>query len=135
MDSKVTYKVSLSNGETFYENKGIMKSEPGEVSSLRKLYNYIDENNLAITSVALVCNGVEHNLPSSGNQARFKAFSDAYKPKDYKIYRKVGTTLQGGSHEVTEHFTVARAIYDGYYVELWVNNNAPYNSYVLVSGD
>lgn len=53
----VTFKVSLSNGETFYEGKEPYDFRPGEPSPIQRLFAYIDRAGLGITSLSLVAAG------------------------------------------------------------------------------
>ncbi len=50
---KPKWTVSLSNGETLYEGKNEYEHSEGEPTPWRRLLNYIEEEELSITSLAL----------------------------------------------------------------------------------
>lgn len=133
LEKNVRLKVSLSNGETFYEGTKPFEFIAGEKSALQRMLDYIDDHALEIRSVSLLTRkGVEHHLPSAGNSPRFKEFESAEKPYDYRVYRKFGADVMGGK-TVTDHFTVAEAFYPGKLsVQLWVNESPPHSSYIVV---
>lgn len=117
----VKWRVSLSNGETYYEGKGLFIEELGELSPWNKLLQYLKEKEVTITSLGLYTNdGKTFNLHSSGNNPKFNIFSKEDLPISYKMYRKLGIDLQGGSDNSL--FTVAIAEYVDYELQLWVND-------------
>lgn len=119
----VRWSVSLNNGATLYEEKGDYVSIQGVLSPWQRLLKYVEENNLQITSLALYTeDGRRFNLPSAGNNPRFKAFGEAEKPVKYRAYRRVGMDVLTGSDQKEEVFTIAEAEYtDGKKLQLWVD--------------
>jgi len=138
----VFWQVSLSNGETFFENKGRFVEIPNELSPWQKLYKYIAENKLLITSLSLYTNdGRTFNLPSAGKNPKFKPFNDAPKPIDYNFFRAIArefTGMQEGNKatiintKISDWFTIIEASYPSYKLQLWVDNRNTKNCWVLV---
>lgn len=128
---RVFFKVSLSNGENIYENKGDYLRIPGELPPWERLKQYISDSNLTITSLDLYTDeGNTFNLPSSGQNPKFKAFADSLKPSSYNFFRRAGSDYGKG----WEVYAVAEAIFSNYILQMWVNNNNPDNSWVLITG-
>lgn len=138
--TKIKWQVSLSNGETFFEDKGDYVLIPGELSPWQRLIKYIALNRLLITSISLYTdNGYRYNLPSSGNNPNFKPFRLAEKPLDYNFEhyfaaekglnesREINVDINEG-----ELYTVISAIYPKYTLQLWVSENNPKNSWCVV---
>ena len=137
MDShKVKFKVSFSNGETFYEGKGKFVEIEGEKSPAQRMFDYQDENELDITSMSLyLSNGQEFHLPSRGKNPKFRAFDEATKPLDYNVFRKIARNVSlSGEVQQADHFTCIESIYEDHSVQLWVDEQAPHSSYVLMKG-
>jgi len=140
MDSKnnVTWQVSLSNGETFFEGKGQFEEIAGIDSSWQRLIKYIAVNKLSITSLSLVTeDGRTFNLPSAGKNPKFKPFVDAEKPLDYELHRTISREHTVVNNQITktenvDWFTYIEAIYPNYKLQLWVDENNTRNSWVLV---
>lgn len=139
---KVKFKVSLSNGETFYEGKGYFKEFEGEKSPWQKLIQYTIENRLEITSLSLYTDGGKtFNLPSAGKNPKFKHFNDIPNPIDYNIMRSIAREVKVSSKdkgfvlerevEISEWFTIAEAIYSDYKLQLWVDELNNKNCWVL----
>ena len=130
----VKWYVSLSNGETFFESKGDYKNLPDVKSPWQRLIDYTIDNNVDITSLGLYTDdGRRWNLTSSGNAPKFNAFSNAMKPIDYNIERSLSREMRrDGSVEVLEFYTVARAIYSTFELQIWVNNKNPDISYSYI---
>lgn len=134
----VKWQVSLSNGETFFENKGKYLEIPNEKSPWQRLIQYIAENKLKITSIALYTDlGQSFNLPSSGNNPKFKPFLDAEKPLDYNMFRSIAKearviNMKAGSAKVSEWFTTIEAIYSNCKLQLWVDENNIKNCWTLI---
>lgn len=130
-DRLVKFKVSLSNGETFYEGKGDYKVIPGERSPLGRLLDYIDRNELDITSLSLFAdNGQEWHLPSRGKNPKFQAFDRATKPVDYTIYRVMGADVLGDNKR--DWYTVIEADFGvGRTIQLWVNDEPPHIAHII----
>lgn len=140
-DFKVKWRASLSNGETHYEGKGDYTRVPGELSPWLRLQEYITDNGLTITSLALYDDkGRTFNLPSSGSRPKFKAFTDTLPPVDYDMFRAISQDLgqtDGENVELydyvenQEHFTVVSALYSTYSLQLWVSELNPDHCWVL----
>ncbi len=129
----IKWTVSLSNGETLYEGKGDFKEVEGEDSPYRKLLKHLDKKDLKITSLGLYNdNNSRWNLPSAGKNPKFKAFDDAEKPKDYRFFRKIGADILSGVPKNEEVFAVIEAQFENYKLQLWVRDDSPHESWVLV---
>lgn len=124
----VKWKISLSNGETLHEGKGNYKEVKGEVSPTQRLYKYIEENNLTITSLSLYTDsGYTYNLHSLGTNPQFHIFNRGEKPIEYKVFRQLGTNVGNKS----DLYTVAQATYKHFSLQLWVDENNPKNCWSL----
>jgi hypothetical protein len=136
MEQKVKWTVSLNNGETLYENKGLFTNVLGELSAWNKLQNYINENNLTITSLSLMTDaGQRWNLPSMGKNPKFKAFDTAVKPYKYVLERKVG--VDWDDKDNLDTFTTISAYLkiegNDYKQTIWVQDNNPQVTWVIVN--
>lgn len=142
---KVQFKISLSNGETLYENKGPLQEIPNEKSPWQKAIDYTISNNCVITSLSLFTeDGHTFNLPSLGKNPKFREFANLQeKPIDFNVSRKIaternmekypdGSVVQVSAQRISEHYTIAEAIYSSYSLQLWVDELDPRNSWVLV---
>jgi len=127
---KARWKISLNNGQTFYEGKGNFKTIAGELSPYQKLLKYIQENNLTITSMALYTDDNRvHNSPSKGKNPHFKAFHESTKPIKYIFERKIGYNMGGD----VDKFTVISAVYeDNKKMSIWVDESNSNNVYTLL---
>jgi hypothetical protein len=134
----VLFQVSLSNGETFFEDKGQFITIPGELSPWQRLINYITEKKLLITSLSLYTkDGRTFNLPSSGKNPKFRPFQVAEKPIDYNYCHYIAR-----EHEIVDKkivgtvasdwFAMIEAIYPDYRLQVWVDEKNTKNSWVLV---
>lgn len=127
---RVKWSVSLANGETFFEEKGAFQTLPGAPSPWQRLLAYCTTHHLTITSLSLYTDeGQTFHLPSNGTNPKFHAFHQAAKPLSYNFYRVVGHDIYD---KVFDHFAVIEAIYDSYRLQIWVNENDPKHSWVLV---
>lgn len=136
MDYKVKWTVSLNNGETHYEGKGLFLEVAGELSAWNKLQNYLSENNLTITSLALYTDeGRRWNLPSSGKNPKFRAFDMAEKPFKYTMERKVG--LDWDDKQNSDIYTTINSWFDIegsiYKFTIWVDDRNPNNTWSVVN--
>lgn len=137
----IKWQVSLSNGETLFEDKGNFCEVEGEPSPWQKLLLYMAEKRAVITSLSLYSDDGGHwNLPSAGKNPKFRAFFEAPKPIDFDCYRAMGTDFLRGQEDnkfrpqEPDLFTVARAIYaNGRKIEIWVDENNPRNCWTLMS--
>jgi hypothetical protein len=142
---KVKFKVSLNNGETFYEGKGDYVEIAGQLSPWQRLLKYTVDNKVEITSLSLYTDsGQTFNLPSSGKNPKFKPFRDIQKPIDYDLKRYVAreldtTRINGDltldNIAVSEWFTVIEAIYPDYKLELWVDEFNIQNCWTLCTAN
>ncbi len=129
----VKWKISLSNGETFYEGKGKFKDISGLKSPFQRLLDYTLDTKTYITSLSLYTDsGQSFNLPSSGNRPRFNEFNNLSKPIDYNIFRKMAKNISKDGSEISDWFTVAEAIYPDYKLQLWVDEKNYKNCWTLV---
>ncbi|XOB41793.1 MAG: hypothetical protein ACKKMS_00115 [Candidatus Nealsonbacteria bacterium] len=126
-DSKVKWAISLSNGETVYEDKGDYRIIKGEISPWQKLLKFIDKQGVRITSLSLYMDdGRRWNLPSAGRNPKFKEFADAEKPISYRFFRKAGIDMDfDGGNRKEEIYTVAEAIYKDKKLQVWVPEENP----------
>jgi len=141
LNHNVKWQVSLSTGETFFEDKGDFIEIPDQLSPWQRLQKYLIENEAQITSLSLYTNdGQSFNLPSAGKNPKFKAFSDLEKPLDYQMFRTIGRNVAGlkngvvvplNEHGFDDWFTVIEAIYSFGSLQLWVDENNSKNSWVL----
>jgi hypothetical protein len=134
----VLWQASLSNGETFYEEKGNYKEIAGEPSPWQRLLHYTAQKRVLITSLALYTrDGRTFNLPSAGKNPRFAEFAILETPFDFRCERKIAREHDIANNEVTKStttdwFTVAVAMYQGYELQLWVDEMNTKNSWSLV---
>lgn len=126
---QVKWKVSLSNGETLYEEKGDYLRLDGQLSPWMRLKKYIEDNNLTITSLALYTdNAQSYNLPSNGKNPKFHQFESVIKPYKYDFYRVVGHDVQSTEEE---KFAVIEAYYKYTILQIWTSESNPENSWSL----
>ena len=130
----VKWYVSLNNGETFFEGKNKFVDIDGEKSPWLRLVDHLIDNNLQITSLGLYSDdGRRWNLASAGACPKFKMFENVEKPIDYNVERSVAREMQqNGEIKIVEFYTVARALYEHYELQLWVNNFNPDISYSYI---
>lgn len=125
---KVLWTVSLSNGETFYEEKGNFKTIEGELSPWQRLLAYIVEKQLNITSLSLYTNdGRRWNIPSTPTKdsaPRFRQLEGMQRPHSHKFYRKMAGEVNQVTGEVTkqEHYHVIEAGFKHHNIQVWVND-------------
>lgn len=135
MNYNVKWTVSLNNGETHYEGKGLFQEIEGDLSAWNKLNLYLKENNLNITYLALYTdNGKRWNLPSLGKNPKFKAFDTAEKPIKYVMERKIG--LDWDNKDETDIYTTINAWFniqgEQYKLSIWVDEKNTNNSWSLI---
>jgi len=131
----INWKASLSNGETFYEDKGDFCAIENELSPWRRLIKYTLDNKCSITSLALYGGGRTFNLPSAGRgMPKFRVFETADRPIDFNFFRKYGGDLNKGQtdFESSDDFACIEAIYKDYRLQLWVDDRHSENCWVLV---
>jgi len=133
----VTWKASLSNGETAYEGKGQFEEIDGELSPWNKLVEYIADNDLKITSLALeTFDGRTFHVPSAGKSPRFPMFENQPKPNDYRFFNAVTSVImESGEGDVTSMYRVIEAVYDDHRLQMWVDVYNPRNCWCLVVKD
>jgi hypothetical protein len=130
----VKWKVSLSNGETFYEGKGDYKLLKGELSPWDRLTKYLQGTKTEITSLSLYTDsGQNYHLPSSGNNPKFKGFVEIGKPINFTYFREAGLDLiSSAPSRTTEVFAIISANYKDHSLQVWVSEKNPNNSWALV---
>lgn len=139
----VKFKVSLSNGETYYEGKAPFEEIVNQPSPWQRLIRYTIDKKCTITSLALYTDsGQTFNLPSLGKNPKFKEFATLKeKPIDFQVSRKIATEMDvvkteagynTSNRKVAEWYTVAEAIYPSYSLQLWVDEQDTKNCWVLV---
>lgn len=128
----VLWKVSLSNGETLYEEKGDYQIIPGQLSPWQRLLRHMVDVQAYITSLALYTRkGQTFNLPSLSKNPKFHVFANAKKPTHYTFYRKYGHDVYE-NEESADLFSVIEAQYETYKLQLWVDEKHPENCWTLV---
>src|SRR6056297_3747626 len=132
MTRNIKWTVGLSDGSNKQSDKGEFKRVKGELSPWQKLLNYIDKKGLKITSLALFIEGKRWNLPSKGNQPKFRAFDEAKSPNSYRFFRKMGVDILNGKKKDVEHYAVAEAQYNNKKLQIWVKDKEPYPSWSIV---
>lgn len=133
---KVKWQVSLSDGQTLFEDKGDFAVVPGELSPWNKLLKYIEDNSLAITSLSLYTDdGRTFNLPSLGKNPKFRAFDLATKPTKLMLERKFA--VDADDKDNPDMFTTICAWYDFENIiiklSIWVSEANPNNSWSLIT--
>lgn len=134
----VKWQVSLSNGETIFEDKGSFLDIEGQPSPWQRLLLHLAETGARITSLSLYHDdGRRWNLPSSGNRPKFQAFDQAEKPMGFACFRKVGFDVINTTETVEvnpskqDWFTVAQAEFSDGFLEIWVNERDPKHTWTL----
>lgn len=123
------WKIGLSNGENFLEGNIPFQIIVGEKSPWLKLQDYIKEKGLKITSLCLVYQDRTFNLPSAGNNPKFRAFSEIEKPLSYNFFRMLGSDLNGTQNDL---YSVIEAVYSDKKLQLWLNERNPNSCWVLI---
>jgi hypothetical protein len=132
------WKVSLNNGETLYECKGDYQQIPGQPSPWQRLQKYISKNKLEITSLSLYTDkGQTWQMPSAGSNPKFREFDNVEKPLDYDMCRKMAREAKvikmvAKKAKVVEWYTVIKAFYKDYTLEVWVDELNPKSSWTIV---
>lgn len=141
---KVKFKVSLSNGQTFYEGKTPFEEISGQKSPWQRLIQYTVDNKCDITSLSLYTDdGKTFNLPSNGKNPRFREFANQKeKPIDFDVRRAIAyeqnvirqdnKVIPTSDKRLADFYTIAVAIYPSYSLQLWVDEQDPRNCWVLV---
>ena len=142
LNNRVKWQVSLSNGETLYEDKGNFVRVAGEKSPWQKLISYMAFKEVYITSLSLYTDdGQRFNLPSAGNNPKFSMFDLIDKPLDYSFCHKLlqdhDVVYEGDKASITgtqivAEYTVIEAIYKEYRLQVWVSDNDPRISWAVV---
>ena len=129
MTQNIKWSVGLSDGQNIYEDKGDYKRVEGELSPWLKLMEYIDNNDVEITSLSLYTDeGRRWNLPSTGNP-KFRELREVEQPDELKFRRKLSKDLVSGNEK---RYAVIEAHYEDYKVQLWVRNKEPNPSWSLI---
>lgn len=133
---KVKWQVSLSNGETFFEDKGNFLQVDGELSPYNKLLEYIKYKDVSITSLSLYTDdGRTFNLPSLGKHPKFRSFDTAIKPYKLAMERRCAMDTDGDSAEKFTTICAWYALNDydlSIKLSIWVDENNTNNSWSLV---
>ena len=134
---RVFWRVSLSNGETFHENKRPFRRIAGELSPWERLKIHMEREGAHITSLSLYANdGKTWNMPSAGGNPHFAAFASAPKPDAFNFFRRAGQSFNVDLALTQQHvFAVAEATIGTGKVQVWVNDKHPENCWVLVVPD
>lgn len=134
MEHNVKWQVSLNNGETLYEGKGNFIEVEGELSPWNKMLEYLQANNLEITSLSLYTDsGQRWNLPSKGGNPKFRAFDMAQKPFKLQLERVQG--MDWDDQNNPDIYTTINAFYDYegviYKLSVWVDEKNTNNTWTL----
>lgn len=134
--NKVQFTASLSNGETIYEGKGNFQVIEGSLSPWQRLFKYVAENKLEITSLSLYYEDRRWNLPSRGKNPRFKEFSDIEQPIGFKFFRKAAKEQRmengepQGEAQLVDKYACIEAEYKNKKLQVWVDENQ--NSWSII---
>lgn len=129
----VKWKASLSNGETFYEGKKPFELIVGELSPWERLKEYLTAKELSITSLSLYTDDSKNfHLPSSGNNPRFKLFSEVEKPQGFRYQRQMAVDLWGKNAGKEETIVSVWAIYADYELGIVINEDDSRSSWTIV---
>lgn len=132
-DSNVKWAISLSDGTNAYEDKNEYKEVEGDLSPYQKLLNYIEENDVEMTSMSLYTDeGRAWNLPSAGDNPKFDRFENTDKPVDFKFRRHLRQVGMMGGSSKTYKYAMIEAEYEDYKLQVWVMDKEPYPSWTLV---
>lgn len=138
---KVKFQVSLSDGQTLYEGKGILEEIAGEKSPWQKLQTYVVDQKVEITSLSLFTDDGRHfNLPTAGANPKFNPQIPGERPKplDFEIFRYIDYDIKAipigevVEKKVANWFTVAEVMYPKYKIQIWVDENNSQNSWLMV---
>jgi len=142
MTHKVKWQVSLSNGETFQEGRGMFEQIEGELSPWNKLLKYVEEVRAPITSLSLYTDdGRTFNLHSIGKNPKFASFDIGQKPYKLALERKFAADMavEGGNAERESNFTTIAAWYSLEPIQkciklaIWVDEDNPDNCWSLLT--
>ncbi len=124
----VKWTASLSDGSNIYEDKGDYKEVQGELSPWLKLREYLEDNEVEITSLSLYTDdGKRWNLPSAGNP-KFRELRNVEMPNSFKFRRKLSKDL---ITKKEKRYAVITAIYDDRELQVWVLDKEPYPSWAI----
>jgi hypothetical protein len=123
----LNWKVGISNGENFTEGVYPFEFIPNKKSPWLRLIDYLNLSDSKITSLCLVYKDRTFNLPSAGNNPKFRNFDVAEKPIKYDFGRVIGVDKNGD-----DKYARIEAIYSNYKLQLWVDEKNPNNCWVLV---
>lgn len=130
----VRWKVSLNDGTTYYEGKKPFKMIEGDKPAWVRLQEFVKKYKLRITSLALITNNRTWNLPSSGDNPKFRAFDLADKPISYNYKRILGLDYKiRGGRKIKQIFVIGEAIFKNYKIEVWVDEDRPDNSWIVTN--
>jgi len=128
INSKIKWSVGLSDGSNYHEDKELTNEG---LSAWQKLLKHINNKKLIITSLSLCMQERRWNLPSAGNNPKFKDF-DQDKPTGYRCFRKVGMDILNGIPENKTEYVVIEAEYPKYKLQTWVLDKEPFPSWSSV---
>jgi len=117
---------SLSNGEIVTEGKGKFEEIKGELSPWQKLTNYIAENELDITGLAIKLHGRSYFLPTQSPKFGGEV------PYDYNYSRHVISDVIPNRKDRIQKFIFIEAFYKHFKVRLWVDEMGYKNSWVSI---
>lgn len=127
----IKFKVSLSNGATIYEGKGSYALVKGELAPWLRLKQDLERHGTKITSMSLYHDdGRTWNLPSAGKNPKFRVFDNLPKPIEYKYVRLFARDIEPGAKD--EVLVAVEAVYENYTLILFVSEENPDNTWVLV---
>ena len=132
MVHKITWKALLSDGNIYYENKGIFEESLEKPSSWQQMEKYIIDNGLSIVAISLITDtGFEINTPKMTGEPDLKSYKKGDAPIDFLVKRSLARDLNiTGSLkdlrtkiENVGFYTILVTYYKGYTIELWVDEN------------
>jgi len=120
--------VKLSNGETFREGEKPFDIIFGKKSPHLRLNEYMKNNNLCFSAVALEFSGKKIAL-FGYHDPLFAAYNTTKIPKKLNFFRTIGAGLKD---KKIEQYTVLEAVYDVCTLQVWVDDTTG-NSWSVIN--
>jgi hypothetical protein len=108
-ENTIRWVAGLSNGETAVEGKGQFVKTAQDLSPWRRLLRYIEQNNLEIISLRIVCGDQSFMVPSMKTSYRF--YDGLLPSRLFHFHRKIYDLGRQGQSSRTDYICI-RAEYD-----------------------